>query len=88
MPMPPWFEEILKQSPILAVAVLICWYAFRQYKTVNDLRIAAAEASFLAHMKALEKAHANHLSSKDAEIARLQSDKDALLKTIQKGSKP
>ena len=79
--MPDWLMEFLKQSPMLGVCLGIIFVA-RKYN----------QGIHVSYLNSLEKSHAGHLASKDAEIKRLceeldaaRKERDKLLKTIVAG---
>jgi hypothetical protein len=76
--MPPWFDEILKQSPILAVTLAVAWVAYRYVTKQHDEHLQMMTRQHEAYLKALTKSYERHLASKDAEIGRLGVDKKAL----------
>lgn len=61
--MPEWMIEALKQSPTLAVCLGVVYFAWKHNQSIHN-----------RYLESLERSHAGHLASKDAEIQRLRDD--------------
>jgi hypothetical protein len=78
--MPTWFEDVLKQSPILGVTLLVIWIAFRHITKRDAEHERALSAARDEHLRSLREGFDRHLASLNAEIGRLQKDKEILQK--------
>jgi hypothetical protein len=67
--MPDWMQEYLRQSPTLAICLGVVYLA---WKYTSKLHVQFLDS--------LERSHASHLASKDAEIERLRADLDSARK--------
>ncbi len=67
--MPEWLTEYLKQSPTLGACLAIVYFAWKYSQSLHN-----------RYLDTLEKSHAAHLASKDAEITRLREDLEVLRK--------
>lgn len=67
--MPDWIQEYLRQSPTLAICLGVVYFA---WKYTSKLHVQ--------YLESLERSHASHLASKDAEIERLRADLDSARK--------
>ena len=64
---PDWIVDLLKQTPGLALGLLVGWFVLRIVMQVYDRNIAQTR-----------KDHQDHLATKDGVIARLELDIDRL----------
>ncbi len=71
--MPEWLTEYAKQSPTLAVCLLIVYLAGKYSQGLHT-----------RYLESLEKAHSSHLASKGAEIKRLCDELEAVRKEREK----
>ena len=72
--MPPWFDDVLRQSPILAAALLVAWVTFRYIAKQHEEHLKALRANYQEALRLLTDAYDKHLASKDGEINRLQKE--------------
>ena len=67
--MADWFADFVKQSPTLGVCLLVVYFAWKAMRSWQQQTL-----------ELLQSSHSAHLASKDAEIAHLREDLDALRK--------
>ena len=83
------WEELARQVPLLAVALLVAWYAFRHISTQQEHHLTDIRNHAEQTLKMLNDAHSRIESAKDAQIKELQAtlqaeraEKERLLKVI------
>jgi flagellar biosynthesis/type III secretory pathway M-ring protein FliF/YscJ len=82
--MPDWLIEQLRQFPVVGLAGVVAWYAYREVKRNNTAHREQEQKAHADAVNRLEQAHANLLAAKDGEIARLTKEHKAELRKLTK----
>ena len=72
--LPNWAVEVLKQSPILAVALGVAWVAGKYITNLHAAHLKQIQERFDLHLSQLRESCDKHLTSKESEIKRLVAE--------------
>lgn len=72
--MPDWFESILRQSPTVALAGLVAYYAFRKLEAKSAKDQKYERDLHAKALKAQDEKSTEIVKAKDAEIRRLKAE--------------
>ena len=77
--LPPWLDEVLRQSPLLAATLAVAYYLYRHIAKQHDERLAAEKRFGDEKVALLSQSHDKVVESLLREIERLEKDKKELI---------